>query len=106
MKDIVSDKGMSIARRPLCVPVQVHRMKLATVLQGPHRGSQVSAVAWCPHHHPHDAQGAGSALRCFTCREQPEWSPHPRCKMFPSPAGTQSRVDETAQQQVVRCLGL
>ena len=38
-------------------------MKLATVLQGPHRGSQVSAVAWCPHHHPHDVQGASSALR-------------------------------------------
>jgi len=53
---------VSVARRPLRVHVQVHRMKLATVLQGPHRGSQVSAVAWCPHH-PHDAQGAKSALR-------------------------------------------
>ena len=29
---------------------QVHRLKLATVLQGPHRGSQVTAVAWCPDH--------------------------------------------------------
>ena len=55
------------------VHLQVHRMKLATVLQGPHRGSQVSAVAWCPHHQPRDLPGASSALRCVGHPCPPQW---------------------------------
>lgn len=44
--------------------LQVHRMKLATVLKGAaHHGSQVTAVSWCPDYQTRDFD-APAGLRC------------------------------------------